>query len=157
MAMKLESGRKMNVLHHPTNYKMVSGGLSFAAISINGGWDGVTWIILCANLVRTPHTPHSRTLPSTPVLLPSLHHSAPPPTARPLPTGHLAGVSAIAISSGWGHTCTIATGGYVTCWGDNQEGQLGTGDNQQKYNPVDVPGALWFWIAFSLTLFPSIS
>jgi alpha-tubulin suppressor-like RCC1 family protein len=52
----------------------------------------------------------------------------------------MAGVSAIAISLGLYHTCVIVTGGGVKCWGDNDDGQLGTGDTwtTNRNSPMDV-------------------
>ncbi len=54
---------------------------------------------------------------------------------------HHTGVSAIAIATGFGHTCAIVTGGSIKCWGANQYGQLGIGDTTDKWSPADVPGA----------------
>jgi alpha-tubulin suppressor-like RCC1 family protein len=40
----------------------------------------------------------------------------------------LAGHAAIAISSGFGHTCAILDSGQLRCWGRNDDGQLGQGN-----------------------------
>ncbi len=56
-------------------------------------------------------------------------------------TSPILGISAIAIASGWYHTCVIMTGGGVKCWGGNDYGQLGIGSTGHKYDPTDVPGA----------------
>ncbi|MBX3188782.1 MAG: hypothetical protein KF819_17320 [Labilithrix sp.] len=43
------------------------------------------------------------------------------------------------IASGKNHTCVVRTGGRVSCWGDNQDGQLGNGQtNARSPTPVDV-------------------
>jgi alpha-tubulin suppressor-like RCC1 family protein len=54
---------------------------------------------------------------------------------------HPTGVSAIAIATGFVHTCAIVAGGGVKCWGGNEYGQLGIGDITDKWSPADVPGA----------------
>ena len=61
-------------------------------------------------------------------------------------TGHLrikpvpsfAGVSVIAIAAGMGHTCAVASGGGLWCWGANNFGGLGTGNWDQQMIPVAV-------------------
>lgn len=52
-------------------------------------------------------------------------------------TGLTSGVTKVVV--GWdGHTCALTTSGGVKCWGNNANGQAGTGD---FYNtPVDVSG-----------------
>jgi hypothetical protein len=42
---------------------------------------------------------------------------------------------------GYDHTCVIATGGGVKCWGDNRYGQLGIGSYESRNQPSDVTGA----------------
>ena len=41
------------------------------------------------------------------------------------------------VAAGGGHTCAVIVGGEVRCWGDNYEGQLGTGTTNE--NPVPTP------------------
>ncbi len=50
------------------------------------------------------------------------------------------GFSAIAIAAGGLHTCVIASGGEVKCWGDNEQGQLGIGSRVLRSSPADVQG-----------------
>jgi hypothetical protein len=54
----------------------------------------------------------------------------------------LTGISAIAdIATGLSHTCAIAAGGGVKCWGYNEQGQLGIGSYESQSRPADVTGA----------------
>lgn len=48
---------------------------------------------------------------------------------------------AIQIASGQNHTCVVRSSGKVSCWGDNQDGQLGNGQtNSRSPTPIDVGG-----------------
>jgi alpha-tubulin suppressor-like RCC1 family protein len=53
---------------------------------------------------------------------------------RPLSAG------VVALATGVHHTCALLMGGGAVCWGDNQEGQLGTGDMTNKLTPTAVAG-----------------
>jgi len=48
------------------------------------------------------------------------------------------GITVVAISSGYGHTCTILDDGYVSCWGYNSHGQLGDGTTTLKNTPTQT-------------------
>ncbi len=59
------------------------------------------------------------------------------PTPQPVP-----GLSnIIALSAGRFHTCALQQGGTVQCWGENEDGQLGTGmAGADQPTPQPVPG-----------------
>ncbi|MBI3074467.1 MAG: hypothetical protein HYY84_20335 [Deltaproteobacteria bacterium] len=62
-------------------------------------------------------------------------------TARRTPvdvTGLASGVTAVA--AGENHTCAIAIGGGLKCWGDNDFGAIGDGTFTTRYSPVNVTG-----------------
>ena len=79
--------------------------------------------------------------------LPELTHTTPAPThlnpTRPLAHPH-AGLAAIAIAAGGYHTCAIAAGGAVKCWGYNGQGQLGIGSYESQNRPTNVTGAAMY-------------
>lgn len=49
-----------------------------------------------------------------------------------------------AISAGAMHTCALSVGGQAYCWGNNLEGELGTGDNVDVTAPAAVTGGIRF-------------
>lgn len=69
------------------------------------------------------------------------------PTATPVDVVGLDGVSASAVQVATGvanspaaFSCALLSGGAVQCWGNNGEGQLGTGDTVDSLTPVTVTG-----------------
>jgi alpha-tubulin suppressor-like RCC1 family protein len=65
--------------------------------------------------------------------------SSPPPFFDDgAPRGDAAGVFA-----GQGFTCALAQG-LGSCWGDNQEGDLGAGDQQNRLVPTPIVGGIGF-------------
>ncbi|KAB2840761.1 MAG: hypothetical protein F9K47_12855 [Burkholderiales bacterium] len=44
------------------------------------------------------------------------------------------------LAAGFWHTCALATGGGLKCWGDNEDGQLGDNSAVSRLSPVDVAG-----------------
>jgi alpha-tubulin suppressor-like RCC1 family protein len=42
------------------------------------------------------------------------------------------------VDAGANHTCAIAADGTLLCWGRNQEGQLGVGDQSDRLSPTQV-------------------
>jgi alpha-tubulin suppressor-like RCC1 family protein len=61
-------------------------------------------------------------------------HSGTPVTVSGL------GTDIIAISANGGHACVITAAGAVTCWGDNDNGELGDGTAGNSTAPVAVSG-----------------
>ncbi|MCP2502842.1 MAG: hypothetical protein NLN66_02155, partial [Candidatus Thalassarchaeaceae archaeon] len=48
------------------------------------------------------------------------------------------GRTAVAITSGYYHTCAILDDGSVSCWGTNTKGQLGDGTTTEKHTPTQT-------------------
>ena len=61
---------------------------------------------------------------------------------REQPTAVLGGHSFMALGAGKYHTCGVAFDGAGYCWGDNYDGELGTGDRQDHSTPAAVTGGL---------------
>ena len=52
----------------------------------------------------------------------------------------LSGVLASDVAAGGAHTCALATGGDVLCWGYNDLGELGIQNTTTQFSPVVVSG-----------------
>ena len=61
------------------------------------------------------------------------------PSTTPTQTSSLGtGRTAVAITSGTGHTCALLEDGTVSCWGFNYNGQLGDGTNTERNIPTQT-------------------
>jgi alpha-tubulin suppressor-like RCC1 family protein len=57
----------------------------------------------------------------------------------PVDVGGLIG-KVTGVAAGWGHTCALTDAGAVKCWGNDEQGQLGDGMENQEYRPT--PGSV---------------
>lgn len=64
------------------------------------------------------------------------------PSALPVPVQGIADAIAVATSGHWssGYSCALHQSGSISCWGANEEGQLGNGTKSQSTVPVRVEG-----------------
>ncbi|MBX3230447.1 MAG: hypothetical protein KIT84_03060 [Labilithrix sp.] len=44
------------------------------------------------------------------------------------------------VSGSWANGCAVTSAGAATCWGENHDGQLGTGGSDDSALPLPVPG-----------------
>jgi alpha-tubulin suppressor-like RCC1 family protein len=63
---------------------------------------------------------------------------------RPARAQHDDSVRFRAVSAGATHTCALSVGDLAYCWGDNTDGELGTGDRFDATAPVAVSGGIRF-------------
>jgi len=53
-------------------------------------------------------------------------------------------VSFSTVLAGYYQSCALATSGQMYCWGNNSEGEIGDGTNENRFTPVPVSGDLTF-------------
>ncbi|MBN1439616.1 MAG: PD40 domain-containing protein [Anaerolineales bacterium] len=71
-----------------------------------------------------------------PILTPTLTFTPIPPTATPEKLANLA----LSVAAGGSHTCAITKRNGLSCWGNNEHGQLGDGTVTDSSRPVEVAG-----------------
>jgi alpha-tubulin suppressor-like RCC1 family protein len=55
-----------------------------------------------------------------------------------------AALSFASVSAGWDHSCAISAAAKAYCWGNNQDGQLGTANKIRQFTPTAVAGGISF-------------
>lgn len=63
------------------------------------------------------------------------NQATPTPVSK---SGVLSGLTILSVSASERHTCVLASDNYAYCWGDNGNGQLGTGNTTNYTSPVAV-------------------
>ena len=111
----------------PVRFAEVTGGLGSAACGLTG--DGRAW---CWGANTSGEVGAGDwTVAST---------DAARAVARPV----AGGLAFRSLSAGYSHVCGLTASGAVWCWGNNQSGQLGTGDTVKTNVPAPVAGGLSF-------------
>ena len=121
---------------------VVSGGLTFSTVSTSGPADhscavtgsgaGYCWGLNSAGQIGGPTSALCK-LP--------LSRTATVPCAL-VPVAVAGGLSFVAVSAGYSHSCGVTAGGAAYCWGDNSAGELGDGTTTNRSAPVAVAGGL---------------
>lgn len=44
------------------------------------------------------------------------------------------------VDLGWSHACALRSGGSISCWGENEDGQLGNSQTARSHMPLEVEG-----------------
>lgn len=91
------------------------------------------WLVILALLVSCRDRPSASPAPSAsaPLAPTGTTTAAPPPPPPPVSP---ASVTQLAL--GDQHSCALHADGLVSCWGDNQLGQLGDGTTERRATPV---------------------
>jgi len=61
-----------------------------------------------------------------------------------VPVAVSGGLTFSVVAAGALHTCGVVSAGAATCWGANDEGQLGNGSLTSRWTPVAVSGGVTF-------------
>ncbi len=72
----------------------------------------------------------------------AVFRGSPPETYRNVPVDVTGVAGATDVAAGLSHSCAVVSGGAVTCWGSNGDGQLGDGTNSDSRRPVEVSGLI---------------
>lgn len=124
----------------------VAGGLSFASVSA-GGWDHSCGLTSAGAAYCWGDNTAGELGAGTTTGLQQCGPSQDRPTGWPcssVPVAVTGGLRFTQISTAAFHTCGVTTDGAAYCWGENAEGQLGTGDTTSSAVPVAVAGGLSF-------------
>ena len=60
------------------------------------------------------------------------------PSAAPPTYAHQPSLTFATVTAGASHTCALTTAGHAYCWGDNTEGELGTGERVDALSPKPI-------------------
>lgn len=72
--------------------------------------------------------------------LPSTYDCSPAPVQVSVLTGGIPTAEAVQVDVGAQHACAVDSDGNLWCWGNNDAGQLGTGDNTGSSVPMQIDG-----------------
>src|SRR5687767_10812171 len=99
------------------------------------------WLVLATFLVAVPACGRSATeKPVSTAATPRDYTADVPPLGMPGGDRPVLLADVAELSTGGIHTCARTSAGEILCWGNNDYGQLGVGDTEQRVTPVKVQG-----------------